>query len=187
VAVVTDACFPRVPPHHPWRKTWRRLVEASGRQSRDLEDYHISAFVGVPRCCRGIVDAWCELTGLHQREHPEIAIRFYSGDRMTEPVHTDQDLLAAALMATDVPVCALGPEGFGFTGFAPVMMHPTGPKPWSASYLRQALRGRSPDFYSAAFWHHLEAPIRVLPPQRARLGKLMCLLAKGLTRIYRSA
>ena len=165
--------------HHPWRKAWRNLVEASGRQCRDLEDYHISAFLGAPRRCRDLVDAWCELTGLHRRQHPEIDTGFHCGDRMTEPFHTDQDLLAAALMAADVPVCALGPEGFGFTGFAPVMLHPTGPKPWSASYLRDALRGRRPDLYNGAFWRHLDLPIAVLSPWRRHLGKSTCHAGDG--------
>jgi hypothetical protein len=187
VALVTDAWFPRVPTHHPWRKAWRSLAEARSRQVRGIECYHGSAFLGVPRVHRALVDAWCDLTALFQERDPQQGMRFKSGDRMTDPFHgTDQDTLAAALMATDVPLCTSGPEAFGFTGFGCVILHPIGPKPWRISHLRDALHGRRPDLYANAFWRHVDAPITVMPPWQRAMRKLEWAIAHGINRFYRS-
>ena len=82
---------------------------------------------------------------------------------MTDPFHgTDQDLLAAAVMATEVPICPLGPEAFGFTGSPNTMLHPMGEKPWRRSALFQLVgRGRRPDLYTRNYWRYLDSPIAV--------------------------
>ena len=106
---------------------------------------------------------------------------------MTEAFYgTDQDTLAAALMAADVPICALGPEALGFTGAHSIMLHPTGPKAWSAPELRRALRGLRPSRYSRAFWRHVDAPIVVVPPWRRRLGVSRWAFARVFTNFYRT-
>jgi hypothetical protein len=163
VALVLDHWFSRVAMAHPWRRTWAKLCTDAGFTVRPHEDYYISAFLGVSRRNRGVVDAWWRLTLLLHQQRPEIATCFKPGDRMTDPFHgTDQDLLAAAVMATEMPMCPLGPEAFGFTGSPHTMLHPMGEKPWRRSALAQLLgRGRRPDLYALNYWRYLDAPIAV--------------------------
>jgi hypothetical protein len=65
-------------------------------------------------------------------------------------------------MATEVPICPLGPEAFGFTGSPNTMLHPMGEKPWRRSALLQLVgRGRMPDLYTRNYWRYLDSPIAV--------------------------
>ncbi len=185
-ALVLDHWFPRVAWQHPWRRAWAELCREAGYPVREVEDAYISAFCGVAREHRALVEAWWRLTETLHRERPEISGQFKPGDRMTDPFHgTDQDLLAAAVMATDVPICTLGPEAFGFTGSPHTMLHPKGRgKPWRGSALMRLLRrGRGPDLYARNFRRYLDAPIEVFPPRRRRRHKLDIAVAGLLARM----
>jgi hypothetical protein len=163
VALVLDHWFPRVAMAHPWRRAWTTLCTDGGFTVRPEEDYYISAFCGFSRLHRGVADAWWRLTLMLHEQRPKIAACFKPGDRMTDPFHgTDQDLLAAAVMATEVPICPLGPEALGFTGSPNTMLHPMGEKPWRRSALLQLVgRGRRPDLYTRNYWRYLDSPIAV--------------------------
>jgi hypothetical protein len=187
VAAVLDAWYPRVPPHHPWRDAWRALVQDAGLVVRKLTDYHQSAFVGVPRHRREVLDRWQQLIEYLLRREPVRRQQFQQGSRFSDPFFgTDQDLLAAALMATDAPIATLGPEAYGFTGFACVMLHPQGMKPWQRKGWARILESLPPDLYERAFWRHLDHPIEVMPPARRRVGAFRCRCAAAIGRVYRT-
>ena len=137
-ALVIDHWFPKVSATHPWRRAWAKLCTDAGFSVRYGEDCYGSAFCCILRRHRALIDAWWRLltTELH-KQRADILNSFKPGDRMTDPFSgTDQDLLAAAVMATDLPICTLGPEAYGFTGRAHTMLHPLGEKPWRDRPLR---------------------------------------------------
>ena len=184
--VVVDAWFPRVSMQHPWRRAWLELCIDAGLPTRNFEDYHGSAFLGVPRSRRSLADAWWRLTLKLHAQRPDIVQHFKPGDRMTDPFHgTDQDLLAAAIMGTDVPVCSLGPEAFGFTGAPHTMLHPAGMKPWRGSVLSRLLRkGIKPDLYVRNYFRYLKAPIDVGAGFQRFCRTLDIRCASALARVY---
>ena len=184
--IVLDHWFPRVSMAHPWREAWRKLCHDAGFPIRDFEDCHISAFLGVPRSWRSLVDAWWRLTRKLHEQRPDIVQHFKPGDRMTDPFHgTDQDLLAAAVMATDVPVCSLGPEALGFTGHPNTMLHPCGAKPWKGSTLFHLLRqGIKPDLYTRNYFRYLKTPIEVGTGFQRFYRSLDIRCASALARVY---
>jgi hypothetical protein len=186
VALVLDHWFPRVAVAHPWRRAWTTLCTDAGFAVRPHEDYYGSAFCGVSRRHRAVVDAWWQLTLMLHEQRPEIVACFKPGDRMTDPFHgTDQDLLAAAVMATEVPICPLGPDAFGFTGSSSTMLHPMGEKPWRRSMLAQLLgHGRRPDLYARNYWRYLDAPIGVRRQGARWLQRLDVGAASALARAY---
>lgn len=189
-ALVLDLWFPRVPVVHPWRRAWAELCRQCGfERLRDVEDTYQSAFVGLSRRHRALADAWWRLMGELHRRRPDIAGSFKPGTRTTDPFHhTDQDMLAAAVMATDMPVCTLGPEAFGFGGTPHTMLHPAGEKPWRGSALWQLLRlGRRPDLYARYWVRHLDSPIEVYPRTRRRWLRIEGNLAAAFGRVYRMA
>jgi len=189
VALVLDHWFPRVAIAHPWRRAWAKLCNDAGFAIRPEEDYFISAFCGVSRRYRAVIDAWWRLTLLLQEQRPELGLCFKPGERMTDPFHgTDQDLLAAAVMATKVPICPLGSEAFGFTGSPHTMLHPMGEKPWRRSALAQLLgRGSKPDLYTRNYWRYLDAPIAVRPRNARLLQRIDIGAASALSRAYGQA
>jgi hypothetical protein len=189
VALVIDHWFSRVAMAHPWRRAWAKLCTDAGFTVRPDEDYYGSAFCGVSRRYRAIIDAWWRLTLVLQEQRPEIAPCLKPGDRMTDPFHgTDQDLLAAAVMATEVPICPLGPEAFGFTGSPNTMLHPMVEKPWRRSALVQLVgRGHRPDLYARNYWRYLDAPIIVRRRAARWSQRLDVGTASALARAYGGA
>jgi hypothetical protein len=188
-ALVSDYVFPRIAMTHPWRRAWTRLCTDAGFSVRPGEDYYIGAFCGISRQHRALVDAWWRLTQELHKQRPELAGRFRPGDRMVEPFNgTDQDLLAAAVMATKVPICRLGPEALGFTGSPDTMLHPTGEKPWRGSALGRLLaRGSKPDLYTRNFWRYLDSPIIVHRRLDRWLRRLDVGAASALARFFGGA
>lgn len=186
-AVVLDMGFPRIAMTHPWRRAWAELCREAGYSVRRTEDAYMSAFCGISRRHRPLIEAWWHLTEVLHGRRPEIVGKFKDGDRMIDPFHgTDQDLLDAAVMATEVPLCTLGPESFGFTGSPHTMLHPIGPKPWRGSALARLLRrGRAPDLYSRHFHLYLDAPIEVMSRHRRRRHAFDISMAGALGRIVR--
>ncbi len=189
VVLVKDYVFDLVSENHPWRAEWKSLCAEIGLPvSRVREEYYISAFCGVPRAYRELVDNWWRLTqGLHARR-PDVKFAFKPGDRMTDAFQgTDQDLLSAALMTTNSPICTLGCESFGFTGVPCTMLHPTGEKPWRGSAISRLIkRGVAPDLYTRHYSHFLDEPIPVLSANRRLIQRLDVRCASALSRFYRT-
>lgn len=161
VVVAEDYSFPKVPPGHPWRRAWSALARECGYTVRQRSDYFGSAFVGVPRAQRALVDAWWQLADALMRRHPRDAQRFQDANRMGNAfAGTDQDLLATAAMVTTVRVDPVGKELLGFDGAMHFLLHPTGPKSWRKSYIRDWLqRGRLPSAYDRVYECSLKRPL----------------------------
>lgn len=172
--------------NHPWRRAWADLCRSRGYRVRAVEDTYGSAFVGLRKEHRELADVWWDLTLQLHRHRPDIATRFKPGTRMTDWFHhTDQDLLAAAVMATDLPLCTLGPEALGFFGSPHTMLHPTGGKPWRGSALAHLPRsGRRPDLYGRYWVRYLDHPIEAVPRLRRWVSRLDSDLAAALSRVY---
>lgn len=186
VALVRDFWYPYVPNGHPWRQGWSEIVRSCGFEARDLGSYHMNAFCGVRRKHRQLIERWKELTDHLGREDKTSISTFKRISRFERPyINSDQDIFAAALMASDVPFCEIGPEAYGFTGFACIMLHPLERKPWHSGAWRRMLQGRPPDLYERTFWRHLNYPIEVLPPDRRLRGYVRCQLAAAIARFYR--
>ena len=73
----------------------------------------------------------------------------------------DQDLLNAAVMATDAPYGVLGIEAMDAFPSASIMSHAmVFDKPWTRNYVRDAIIGFQPDPAHVAYWHYADGPIR---------------------------
>lgn len=188
-ALVVDLWFPREPMVHPWRRAWAELCREAGYPVRAMEDTYGSAFVGLRRRHRQLADVWWHLMRELHRRRPDVVGRFKPGTRMTDPFHhTDQNMLAAAVMAIDLPICTLGPEAFGFAGSAHTLLHPLADKPWRGSALGRLLRlGVRPDLYARHWLRHLASPIAVLPRPRRWWHQCDSDAAVLLSRLYRAA
>ena len=93
----------------------------------------------------------------------------------------DQDLLNAALMATDTPYCVLGVEAMDAFPSASIMSHAmVFAKPWLRNYIRDALIGFQPDPAHKAFWHYANSPIRAFPAPEWRRKMLILRITKLL-------
>lgn len=171
IVVATDYSFPNIPSGHPWRNEWIYFLRDCGYEPIDRSFYCMSGFIGVPRTSRVLIDNWWHLTKKFITRSPEIANKFKHVDRINNAfAGTDQDLLAAAMMASDVAIEPTGKELLGFGGAAHYLVHPTGEKPWRRNYLGDwLLQGRLPTTYDRLYWASLDAPIRCRGRWRAYL------------------
>jgi hypothetical protein len=101
--------------------------------------------------------------------------------------HTiDQDALNLALMLSDVPINAAGPEGMDFLPGGHLLSHAAGgTKPWRGGFLREALRGRPPGLAQKFFYSYARGPLPVLSTGTLAWRKLDLRLAALIGRFYR--
>lgn len=159
-AVCLDVGYPLVPSNHPWRKAWRDLA---ARPCRDLDYYVNSGFLGLSRVHRALASSWAVMIDrfLETQQKPIDTVKF---DARESAFTGDQDMLNAALMATDVPLSIIGRDGMDFTAGGFLMSHAIDePKPWRRRFVASALGGRPPSPAEKAYWRCVEAPIRLFP------------------------
>jgi hypothetical protein len=186
VALVEDI-NPTLPSRHPMRLAWQRVLATRGiAPRRALERYYNSGFVGLPRACAPLLAEWRRMMTLirevlgAQHHH----IKFGSA---TSLFHTpDQDALNIALMLSDTPINAAGPEAMDFTVGGHYLSHAVGaPKPWQTLFVRQALRGFPPSMPAKAFFQHVEKPIRVFPDGEVKRHRRSLAIGALIGRFYR--
>ena len=176
-----------VPEGHPWRGAWRDLAAELGLETRPLDYYCNGGFVLVPREHVRFLHTWRQaVDGVlrHLAEEGEShAVKF--GD-IEGPFHrSDQDALAIAMMATDVPLSVVGPDGMSFAPGAGLMTHAIHyPKPWARRYLREALRGVPPVHAHREYWKHTSAPIPLFTGANAARARGLR-LATAIGSVYR--
>ena len=170
--------------NHPHRRYWRGMIEAVGRKARDLDWYFNSGFLSVPRRHRDMLLAWSQLMGEYRKRVNQPIPGIRHGNRLSPLWATDQEMLNAAAMASEVPLSILGPEGMNFMPLSLYMSHAITAKPWRASYLRNAARGIAPGAADRHFWRLMQAPIAVLPPSLVRRRLLFLRIAAAIGRFY---
>jgi hypothetical protein len=184
VALCLDACYPLVPTLHPWRREWRELAAAEGNVFRNLEYYVNSGFVGVPRQHREFARCWAALIDRYvsQTSRMPNQVKFNPRERAFTG---DQDMLNAAMMATDVPLSIIGQDAMDFTPGGYLMSHALDePKPWQRNFLLSALSGRPPVVAEKAYWQYADFPIRLFTPLRMALTKAGLRTASAMGRFY---
>jgi hypothetical protein len=184
VALCLDACYPLVPALHPWRREWRELAATEGNTYRSLEYYANSGFVGVPRQHREFARCWAALIDRYVSQNSRMPnmVKFNSREHAFTG---DQDMLNAAMMATDMPLSIIGPDAMDFTPGGFVMSHALDePKPWQRNFLLSALSGRPPVAAEKAYWQHADFPIRLFTPLRTILTKAALQTASAIGRFY---
>jgi hypothetical protein len=184
VALCLDACYPLVPTLHPWRREWRELAAAEGNVFRNLEYYVNSGFVGVPRQHREFARCWADLIDRYvsQTSRMPNQVKFNPRERAFTG---DQDMLNAAMMATDVPLSIIGQDAMDFTPGGYLMSHALDePKPWQRNFLLSALSGRPPVVAEKAYWQYADFPIRLFTPLRMALTKAGLRTASAMGRFY---
>lgn len=204
LALVEDLPGRPVGATHPLRRAWSEFMNAVGvSPAREVGQYFNAGFVGVPIGCRSILPMWATLARAIERT-PKLLdgarVRHYVvGEPLTDEtveipddvaavmrpyLLDDQDALNMAVMATSVPICAMGADAMGWTGTrTPIVVHATGTdKPWSVNYLGRVIRhGLGPSFADDMWWRYSDGPIAVHEARQAE-RRWAYKLAKALGR-----
>jgi hypothetical protein len=155
-----DAADTFMPPQHAYRDAWRALAARAGFACREVTGYVNAGFLGVPRAHLDFLHAWEALLRRREAEGMDMA-RLRVAEAPPEFARADQDILNAALMASDAPYRLLGVEALGHFPFAHLLGHMMMfEKPWRRNHIKDALKGFQPDHPERAFWRYAEGPIR---------------------------
>ena len=153
-----------MPPHHAFRREWRALAARAGLGYREVTGYVNGGFVGLAGAQLGFLEAWRLLLDAYAADGADMS-RMVNRTGKPEFAKMDQDLLNAAVMATDTPYCVLGVEAMDAFPSASVMSHAmVFDKPWVRNYIRDAVIGYQPDPAHLAYWTYADGPIRAFTP-----------------------
>lgn len=182
IALCSDVHFLNMPDNHPMRHYWRKLLVSQGYPVLPRTGYANGGFIGLNPDCFGIVDIWHKLIAVKSAERGEGNINFVREHGFRT---IDQDLLNAALMATDLPVSLAGLEGMGFASGSGYMLHAIGPrKPWQRGFLRDLIyKGRALPLSTRMFWSHAIGPIEVFSPIERKMAQLEMNVTAALSRL----
>jgi lipopolysaccharide biosynthesis glycosyltransferase len=140
---------------NPIRKEWAINVTEHHRTVKNTYDYYYnSGFLGWRREHAKFIYDWNDAFSFlapHSGGMKEFRVK----DRTNMVLSANQDSLNVAMMMTDVPVSALGPEAMGFEHGLKLIHHPLGPKPWSRNFSKDFLYGKPPRQADIMFWKNI--------------------------------
>jgi hypothetical protein len=187
VALVHEITANDMPPTHPIRKEWEKVICLCNKiTSRELYSYINAGFCGVSRQNLEFLQVWQEIfeKGIssfkidtkqlaHQKDRTHV---FYA---------QDQDSLNMAAMCSKSPISEIGPEGMDFIHGGWLMSHAVGsPKPWKKNFLLSMLKGISPSLADKAYWRNVSGPIQCYNLIKVKFKKANILLASFVGRFY---
>ncbi len=177
-----------MPPRHPLRLAWARLLAARGLSPlRSPGRYYNAGFVGLPRSRIGFLDTWRETIGIVRDVNGSLST-LKNGDASALFHSADQDALNLALMLDPVPLNTAGPEAMDFAVGGHHLSHAVGtPKPWQARFVRRALAGYPPSAAAKEFYQHVSHPLEILSPVALRRRRRFLAAAALIARFYRRA
>ncbi len=176
-----------MPSTHPIRSAWMELArnEGWGNPQKTLDQYFNSGFIGLDIKYRPFLTQWVAALAMAHKSgvKPD---QFQKGSRTQDFYTVDQDTMNIAVMYSDAPVSAMGPDGMSFLGGGIFMHHSiTSPKPWRKSFLRQALRGNPPTSADMHFLQCADGPLQPYPLKTLKKMRRDAYIATKLGMIYR--
>jgi hypothetical protein len=98
----------------------------------------------------------------------------------------DQDVLNAALMATEARLSLIGMEGMDFAPAGYTMSHAVeGAKPWRKKFIVQAMSGYPPSAADKSFWRYADHPIPIVGSHLITAKRLTMKIASAIGRFYK--
>ncbi|WP_158746789.1 hypothetical protein [Acidisphaera sp. L21] len=187
VLLVLDLAETYMPANHVFRREWQNFAERAGLGNRPVSGYFNSGCVGVAPGLTRFLDAWAKLLHLLADTGTNMSVLVDKTGR-PEFAKMDQDLMNAAIMATDVPYNALGVEAMDAFPSANIMSHAmVFAKPWRRDYIHDALLGYQPDPAHLSYWIYADGPILSFTPAEWKKKQRVLKLTRWLGFLKRSS
>lgn len=187
VAMVHEIVSNDMPPTHPTRREWQKVIEKlNKRTKRDLHAYINCGFCGVSRSHLEFLKVWLEVIAEAISNHNMDPGQFSTFDRTSTFWSIDQDAFNIAAMCCESPISEMGPEAMDFIHAGWTMSHATGsPKPWEKNFLLAAMDGRPPSKAEKEYWSNTFGVINIYNPAYFKLKQVSILVAALIGRFYR--
>jgi hypothetical protein len=184
IAICRDIGEPYMSENHPLRKYWRDMAGELNLRCRPVLGYFNSGFLGLSAEHVGFLETWRSLIRLMESSGHSLASN-KSGERPDPMTFRDQDMLNAALMASDIPIAPVENTSMDFAHGGYIMSHAIWrAKPWRRHYVLDALLGYPPDQPNKQFWRHVREPIAVMSERRRRVAAMSLAAAALIGRFY---
>ena len=188
VALVHEISSNDMPPSHPLRKKWEKVIIKSNKNIiNQLYSYINGGFCGVHEKNKTFLYDWIDITNSGMKYFGLTATQFKHNLNRTNLFYAqDQDALNITAMCSDAPISEMGPEAMDFINGGFTMSHAIGsPKPWSKSYLLSCLKGNPPSLTDKLFWKHVETPLNIANNLTIKSKKYSIKIASFISRFYR--
>lgn len=193
IAVCADINYINMQNDHPLRNYWRNLLISEGYNVYNRTGYANSGFIGLNENCFEIIDIWHHLIETKSKERGMNSKTGYVfGQGFPEQgfqehgfATFDQDLLNAAMMATNMKMSIVGHEGMSFNNVLGYMVHAIGTKkPWQRGFLWNLIRnGKGLPLTARQFWRHTDGPIEVFNPVDRKIAEIEMNITAALSRL----
>jgi hypothetical protein len=190
VALVHEISYNDMPPSHPLRMEWLKVIKQAGLQSaRDIHSYINGGFCGVSRKNIEFLKVWANITQVAIRQFGLTPDQWSHDYDRTFMFHSqDQDTLNITAMCSSSPISEMGPEAMDFVDGGFTMSHCVGsPKPWKKKYLASALKGIPPSKAEKAYWLHTTNPILIHSDFSLKITNASIMVAALIGRFYKRA
>ncbi|WP_345955126.1 hypothetical protein [Mucilaginibacter sp. PAMB04168] len=188
VALVHERSMNDMPPSHPLRQWWFKVIEKCGKTvTRDLYSYINGGFCGVNKRHIEFLQTWVSVMDAGFKYFELSASQFkHKLTRSHLFQAQDQDGLNITAMCSLSPISEIGPEGMDLISGGKIMSHALGStKPWKKKFIRTALRGKGPSLADKHYWLYAKYPIKAHSDYEQRLKKTSLLLSSFIHRFYR--
>lgn len=187
VAVVHEIVTNDMPVTHPLRRKWEQIIMDEGLQvHHKMHSYVNAGFCGVKREYKSFVPLWKQLLEVGQNQFRADTTKFMTQSRPFPFLSADQDSFNMALMAFDLPISEVGPEGMGFKNGVVAMAHAVGKsKPWNKSFWVSFLKGSPPSFADKMFWNYVTGELVLYSKASIQIKRTVIRITSFLGRFYR--
>jgi hypothetical protein len=185
VALCEDINSP-LPPTHPKRNAWRRLLGVRGhKMANQVAVYVNGGFVALPKEHQDFLSLWSRI--ITEIGEAGVNLGALNTSEDYRFWNNDQDALNITVMDTRCPTSSAGKDGMGFVDSNCFMVHAVGAdKPWRVNFLKQFIAGKRPALVQREYWSHVTTPIEVFSPGKVRRKRLKIKLAALGNRFYGS-
>jgi len=187
VALVHEIISNDMPPNHPIRKEWEKVIQKSGRTTtRNMYSYINAGFFAVSKKHIEFVQIYKEMIELGRSHFNLEPTNFqFTASREDLFFAKDQDALNIAAMCSESPLSEMGPEGMDFIHGGFTMSHAVGgAKPWKKNFISSALSGISPTLADKNFWANVYGPIKPYSNGQIKIKKIAIATSSLISRFY---
>lgn len=188
VALVHEITNQDMPPTHPIRREWEKVIEMCGEEiTRQMYAYINAGFCGVTRDKIPFLHLWNKIMDIG-KEHFEFDARNFHFKQNRSDIFfaKDQDALNIAAMCSKSAISEMGPEAMDFVPGGFTMSHAVGaPKPWKKNFLSSSFKGISANTSDKAFWAYADGPVKPYTASQIRAKKMAIAFSVLLGRFYR--
>jgi len=187
VALVHEIVSNDMPPTHPIRREWVKVIDMCGRNvTREMHSYINAGFCGALKRDIEFLTLWDKIMEVGKTHFNFNATTFqFAPNRSDIFFAKDQDALNIAAMCSVAPISEMGPEAMDFIPGGFTMSHAVGyDKPWTKQFLTSALKAVPPTTADKTYWLNVDGPIQPYPASLIKRKRMALKVSSVIGRFY---